>query len=180
MKNKYVVIAVIIFSFLLGRYSKKTKEHIVYQKGKEVSGNVHVELPFKTTIPVNPILPMRLYFINDTVYEAVDSAKVVEEYSKKKTYSITLFDDNIYGKLSLKPSLQYNSLIDMPYTFTPIIQKHYLKDVWSFYGSGSYNTFNIAGLGGGFFYHNLGVEYKYLYQIDTRQTGHEIGLKFKF
>lgn len=179
MKTFWLVVIVAVSCFFLGRFSKKQVEKITYVKGKEVTGNVSVELPKKEIKPLKPLLPYKYIFIEGTKTEVVDTARILEDYTLKRTYEINLFDD-LHGKLDLKPTLQYNKLSEMSYTFKPMIQKVSLKDKWVFYGSTSYNTFNIGGLGGGFFYKDIGLEYKYLWQVTTGTTGHEVGIKFMF
>ena len=38
---------------------------------------------------------------------------------------------------------------------------------------------NIAGVGGGVFYKNMGVQYKYLWHSDLQKNGHEVGMHIK-
>ena len=168
-----------IIGFFIGRATNKQVEKVVYRNERPIVGNIVLPIPSLETIPINPILPYKFIFIGGQETQVVDTSKIISDYISKKTYDFTLFD-NEYGKLDLKPSLQYNSLLEVPYTYTPISKIVYKKDIWDFYTSSSYNTFNIGGVGGGFFYHSMGLEYKYLYQFDTSKVGHEIGFKFKF
>lgn len=46
------------------------------------------------------------------------------------------------------------------------------------YTSISYSTLNYIGMGGGIFYHNLGLGAKYV--TDFKQKGVEFELKYKF
>lgn len=180
MKKYWVLTLLIaIATFFLGRLSNRTVEKEVYKKEPTIQGQAVISLPKKEILPEQPTLPIKYIFVNDVQVQMVDTAKIIEEYAKEKTYDVRLFD-NEYGSLDLKPTLQYNTLMSMPYSFNPISKTVTKKEVFSFFGAASYNTFNIAGLGGGFFYHNFGFEYKYLYRINTNQTGHEFGIKMKF
>ena len=179
MKKLITILTIALIAFLIGRASVKQTSEIVYTKGKNVSGNVHITLPTKEIKPIDPILPYKYIFIDNTKTEVVDTAKIISDYIAQRTYSITLFD-NLHGKLDITPTIQYNKLTTVPFTFFPIEKTVYMKQKWTFFSTVSYNTFNIAGVGGGFFYKNIGVHYKYLWKRDLDVKGHEFGVNIKF
>lgn len=180
MKNIITLIAVALIAFLIGRASvKKQNNEVVYTKGKTVSGNVHITLPTKEIQPIAPILPYKYIFIDNTKTEIVDTAKIINDYITAKTYSLTLFD-NLYGKLDIAPTIQYNRLSSVPYTFTPIEKTVYTKQKWTFFSTASYNTFHIAGVGAGVFYKNKGLHYSCLWNTELGVNGHELGVVVKF
>ena len=179
MKNLTITITIALIAFLIGRASVKQTHEIVYTKGKEVKGNVHISLPTKEIQPIAPILPYKYIFINNTQAEIVDTAKIIQDYIAERTYSLTLFD-NLHGKLDINPTIQYNKLTSLPYTFTPIEKTVYTHQKWSFFSTLSFNTFNIAGVGAGVFYKNRGVHYKYLWNTRLHENGHEFGVSIKF
>ena len=180
MKNLTIIIAITLIAFFIGRASVQQTTETVYTKGKTVSGDVHISLPTKEIQPITPILPYRYIFINNTKSEVVDTAKIINDYIAERTYSLTLFD-NLYGKLDISPTIQYNKLTAIPYSFTPIEKTIYRsKHRWTFFSTLSYNTFNIAGVGAGVFYKNMGVHYKYLWDTDLNVNGHEWGLNVMF
>ena len=180
MKNLIIIVTVTAtLAFLIGRASVKQTSETIYTQGKTVSGNVHVSLPIKEIQPLKPLLPYRYIFINNTKTEVVDTAKIIIDYMAERTYSLTLFD-NLHGRLDITPTIQYNKLTTLPFTFTPIEKTVYTKQKWTFFSTASYNSFNIAGLGAGVFYKNRGLHYKYLWNTRTRENGHELGVNFMF
>ena len=181
MKNLTIilVIAIAAIFFFIGRASVKQTTEIVYTKGKTVSGNAQISLPTKEIQPIAPLLPYKYIFINNTKKEVVDTAKIIHDYIAERTYSLTLFD-NLHGKLDISPTLQYNQLTTVPFTFTPIEKTIYSRQKWIFFSTASYNTFNIAGLGAGVFYNNIGMQYKYLWNTNLNVQGHEFGVNVKF
>ena len=179
MKNLTITITIALIAFLIGRASVKQTNETVYTKGKTVSGNVHISLPTREIQPIAPILPYKYIFINNTRAEIVDTAKIIRDYIAERTYSLTLFD-NLHGKLDINPTLQYNSLTSVPFTFTPIEKTVYTTQKWTFFSTLSYNTFNIAGVGAGVFYNNKGLQYKYLWNTRLHENGHELGVSIKF
>ena len=180
MKKLTITVAVTAtLAFLLGRASVKETSEVVYTKGKSLSSNVNVSLPIKEIQPLQPILPHKYIFINNTKTEVVDTAKIINEYIAERTYSLTLFD-NLHGRLDITPTLQYNKLTTLPFTFTPIEKTVYTKQKWTFFSTASYNSFNIAGLGAGVFYKNRGLHYKYLWNTLTKENGHELGVNIMF
>ena len=181
MKNltTITILAAIVLAFVAGRASVKQTHKTIYTKGKEFTGNAQISLPVKEIQPINPILPYKYIFINNTKTEIVDTAKIISDYIAERTYSQTLFD-NLHGKLDISPTLQYNTLTDIPFTFTPIEKMIYTKQRWTFFSTASYNTFNIVGVGAGVFYNNIGANYKYLWNRDLKTSGHEFGVSIMF
>ena len=147
--------------------------------GKEVKASPHIPLPIKVIAPIKPILPYKYIFINHTETEVVDTAKIISDYIAEKSYSLTLFD-NLHGRLEINPTIQYNELTALPYKFTPIEKTIYPKQKWSFFTTASYNTFNIAGVGVGFYRKNIGLHYNFLWNIRLHKKGHEVGLNVLF
>ena len=181
MKKSTILLAAAtaITFFLLGRLSTKHTEEVIYTKAKPVSGSVQVSLPTKEIQPIEPILPYKYVFIGNTKTEVVDTAKIISDYIAERAYSVTLFD-NLHGKLEITPTIQYNQLTTIPYTFTPIEKTVFRKQKWALFSTISYNTFNIAGVGGGVYYKNVGMHYKYLWHMRLHQVGHELGVNVKF
>ena len=181
MKNLTIILLVAIaaITFFLGRASVKQTHEVVYTKGKKVQGIVQIALPTREIEPIAPILPYKYVFIDKTKTEIVDTAKIISDYIAERTYSLTLFD-NLYGKLDISPTIQYNQLAAVPYSFTPIEKTIYSRQRFTFFSTLSYNTFCIAGVGAGLFYKNVGVYYKYLWHTDLHVQGHEWGVNIKF
>ena len=182
MKTKHIVIIFLlslIAGFFLGRVSLKTKEKTKYIKEKTITSSVNIPQPEREIIPYKPLLPLTYVFLKDTVFEKVDTAKIIQEYIAERQYNFTLFD-NHFGKLNLKPTLQYNRLVNFDYSFTPITKVKYEAPTFIPFISSSFTTFGTAGIGGGFFYKNWGIEYNYLYNSFNLQSGHLLSLKMRF
>lgn len=179
MKNTTIILAIALTAFLLGRASLKQTQEVVYTKGKTKKGNAIISLPVKEIAPFAPLLPHKYIFINHIETEVVDTAKIISDYIAERTYSVTLFD-NLHGKLDIAPTIQYNQLSAVPYTFTPIEKTIYSKRKWTLFTTVSYNTFNIAGIGGGVFRNNVGMHYKYLWNTALNVNGHELGVNIMF
>ena len=181
MKKPTILLITLItlIAFLLGRASVKQTHEVVYTKGKTLSGSAPITLPVKEFSPIEPILPYKYIFINNTQTAIVDTAKIISNYIAERTYSIALFD-NLHGKLDISPTIQYNQLTALPYTFTPIEKTVYSKQRLTLFSTISYNTFNVAGVGAGFFYNNLGLHYRYLWNTALNANGHELGVNIMF
>ena len=181
MKNlkTLIIITVAVIAFLIGRASVQQTSEVVYTKGVAMKGSATISLPTKEIKPLEPILPYRYIFIDNTKTEAVDTAKIISDYIAEKTYSLTLFD-NLHGKLHITPTIQYNQLTAVPFTFTPIQKTVYNKQRWTLFSTLSYNTFHIAGVGAGVYYKNVGLHYKYLWHTHRNVGGHEWGVNVRF
>ena len=181
MKKQLITLTITaLLAFLIGRASvTQTSHEVVYNKGKEASGSANISLPTREIQPLEPLLPYRYIFINNTQTEVVDTAQIIHEYMAERTYSLTLFD-NLHGRLDILPIIQYNKLTAMPFSFVPIEKTIYKRQKWTFFSTASYNTFNIAGIGAGVFYKNRGVHYRYLWNTKLNEFGHEFGLNIRF
>ena len=179
MKKLITILTIALIAFFIGRATVKQTQEVVYAKGKEVAGNAYISLPTREIQPIKPLLPYKYIFIENTKSEVVDTAKIISDYIAERTYSLTLFD-NLHGKLDINPTIQYNQLTALPYTFTPIEKRVYNRQKLTFFSTASYNTFNVAGVGAGFFYKNLGMHYRYLWNSELNVNGHEMGLNIMF
>lgn len=175
--------------FFVGRSTIDTKTKIEYVKGETITGSVSPTQfePIKEEKPDKPLLPYIQYRDTGSVrYMPIDSAAyaklVIADYELKRTYKLTPFDNKTQGKLELFPVIQYNKLSALDYNFTPIIERQtiYKTKVWQPFISGSYSTLNYINIGGGVFYHNLGLEYQYQKSLGNQSDGHILGLKYKF
>jgi len=176
--------------YTVGRSTVKTVGTVEYIVGKPVRDTVLIPMPVKEEIPVKPILPVKpdtVYFtINDTIYiyvrDKIDTAAIIAEYIVKRFYDIPLFDNN-NGKADISLWMQYNRLGGMSYTFTPItqIRTDIVKRVFVPFASVSYSTIrNTGGIGGGVFYHDIGIEYLYQRAFTDNVPGHQLSMKWKF
>lgn len=182
MKLKYAILAILIavaVGFFAGRATVRQKEIVRYVKGETVVHAVPVPKPYMVEIPKVYYLPTQIDTIHNV--QVADTARIIEDYVSIKQYSVQLFNDK-YGKLDLQPTLQYNTIKDLQYSFTPNVKEviRYREKAITPFISASWNTFNIVSAGGGLFYRNTGVEYNYLYSISDNRTGHMVGVKVKF
>ena len=188
MKPIYLIIigvAILICGFFIGRATTTTGIVTKYVKGETVTTSVDVPGPEKIiTKFLNPLLPIK----HDTVwkegkpvfvYMKVDTAKIIANYIQRKYYTIPLFDNN-NGKLTVTPVIQYNALDSLGFTFTPIEKVTTItkEKIFTPFVTGSYNSFNYVGVGGGVFYHNIGLGAKYM--TNFVQKGFEVNANIKF
>lgn len=181
MKNTlpFIFSAIIGFSlgFFIGRSTIPTETEVKYVKGETARDWFPILTPFKVTKPSDPI------YLRDSLTDKVDTAAIIADWILKRDYKQTLFDNN-NGKLDIDFSVQYNKPFDLRYSFTPIQKETtiYKESVWQPFVSASYSTLNYIGVGGGFFYHNLGIEYQFQkdFRYNDTDTGHSIGVKYKF
>lgn len=187
IKRVLVFMAIIamcsVISFFIGRSTIDIKSITKIEKGETISGSVSPS----QFVPIKEEKPEISILYRDTgsvryVNLPADTAGIIADYELKRTYQLTAFDNKTQGKLELFPVIQYNRLTGLDYNFTPMIKTNYIyKDkVWHPFVSGSYSTLGYVGIGGGIFYHNIGVEYQYQIDYRNRNTGHLIGGKWMF
>ena len=187
--KKYLKIAIVIVAFvvgfflgfIVGRTSQPAKVRFVKQK--TISGSVIPLPPYIEIKPSNVDLPYKYVFITDTFLQVVDTAKIIEEYSAIREYDFTLFDD-VFGKLDLKPTLQYNKFRSIDYSFTPITEVRVKKDIFNIFTTIGYSTNETVLLGGGIYYKRFGLEYNYNYRLRkydySNNIYHTFKLNYKF
>lgn len=173
-----------IVGFYIGRSADEDDIKTRYKKGETISGSVNnVQLsPVKEEIPEQPILPIKPIIKEKIVVQVVDTAAIIAEYEKKRTYTLTAFDNKEYGKLQLYPILQYNRLVGLDYDFTPMVRETTIRQnkIWQPFVSASYSTLDYVSIGGGIFYYRLGFEYQYQISLGNKINGHFFGMKYKF
>lgn len=184
--------------FFIGKYIGSKNIEIGVMPGESITGYVPEEklIPTKEETPVDPELPKKEIQIEiqyrdtgsvktETRYitrmQVVDTAAIITDYIVKRTYSQTLFNNNQFGKLDVFPTIYQNKLTDLKYEYKPKIK------TFQPFLSSSYSTVNYLGVGGGFFYHKIGIEYQYQIDLNISNTpdqlkgnAHLIGLKYKF
>lgn len=178
--EQWLLLILIAFAvgFFSGRATIREKEIVTHVEGETVYGSLNpdfltVKKEFKGDIKFLPYI----FWKSDIP----DTAKIVEDFIVKREYQFNVFD-NENGKLEVSPTVQYNRLQAFDYTFTPIktIITKIDKPVFVPFISASYNSFGIAGIGGGVFIKNTGIEYNYLYRPFDSRSGHMLGIKVKF
>lgn len=175
----YLIIIFLVVSFAVGFWLRGLKtEEVKYVTLPAVSGTVPIDTPKTTTPHEISSLPI-IYWKHDTIAVIPDTAKIIEEFLKEKKYDLTLFDDKEKGKLEVKPTVQFNGLSSLDYTYTPIQKVIEKKRKFEPFVSASYSTLDVMGVGGGFFYDNFGLEYECQRSFDNKY-GHLIGVKVKF
>lgn len=178
----YIIYTLIGFiaGFIMGRQISQQEQSIKYIKGETTERVVEIPMPYKVVIPAKPVY---LYKNTDTVFSTVtrevDTTAILNDWITKRSYTKDIFD-NQQGTLVIDASVQYNQLQSLKYNFTPVQKEISIskKQVWMPYIGASYNTADCVGLGGGIFYHNMGIGAKYT--TDFNRKGMEFELKYKF
>lgn len=174
------ILVCLTVGFIIGRQYTKPEHSTRYIKGETIERLVEIHVPYKVETPSQPIyLYKRADTIFNTILAEIDTVAILNDWISKKSYTQDLFD-NQYGKLTIDASVQYNQLGALKYNFTPLHKEISVikRQTWMPYLSISYNTLNHVGLGGGIFYHNIGIGAKYI--TDFNKKGFDFELKYKF
>lgn len=170
----------VAIGFVFAHQYTEPQQVVRYVKGKTIQRTVQVPVPYKIEVPSQPIY---LYRKGDTVFTniapPIDTAAILNDWIVSRSYAHDLFD-NQYGKLSIDASVQYNQLARLSYNFVPLQKETTIekRPVWTPYLSVSYSSLNQVGVGGGVFYHHLGIGGRYV--TDLKGKGLEVELKYKF
>lgn len=190
--KKYILVALLFFtigcaiSFFIGRSTIDTKTKTEYVKGETIKDTVYIPAPYsekkadkENLIPVYTKDPEGK---ETTELDTIKSKDVtIHDWNLERKYSDLVFD-NENGKFLYDITVQNNKLSKFNYTFTPIqkVTTTIKERIFQPYVSAGYSTLDIASVGGGFFYHNLGIEYQFQRDFRYNDTGHSLGLKYRF
>jgi hypothetical protein len=192
MKKRYVALIVLIAlvtGFFIGRNRIEYRETVRWGKGDVIRDTVEVpaEPSFTERPNIDDVkLPMRVdtLWMSDTIkiVERVDSAKIIADYIAINYYNLLLFDNDTLGRFEINQSIQFNRLRHLDFSFEPLIKERtiYERPRFEPFVSGSINTFNTVGFGGGVFIRDVGVEYQFQRNYLNDRSGHQISLKYRF
>ncbi|MBF0651301.1 hypothetical protein IR083_21005 [Dysgonomonas sp. GY75] len=169
--------------FYIGRYYIKESTVTKYITGETITGSVDSS-KFELVKEEKPEIQYRDTGSTKIKYVNLpaDTAAIIADWELKRTYKAMVFESDTLGKLEIFPTIQYNRLTGLDYNFTPTIRNNYIikTKVLQPFLSGSYSTLGYVGVGGGVFYHKLGVEYQYQLDCKSGGRGHMIGGKWMF
>lgn len=182
----FMVLVILLFLSVWRDEDHTVKTEFVKVDTVKDSLNSWELVPVSEEIPVVPDLPAKQIQYRDTgsihtvietryIHQTVDTAAIIAEYIAKRKYELNVFDNIEQGKLIVYPVVQYNRLTSFSYEYTPVRRQvtHVKKNIWQPFISTSYSSANHFGLGAGFFYNNIGVEYMNINNANL------IGIKYK-
>ena len=191
MKN-YILVAIIFFIigslifFFVGRSTIDTKTETKYVKGETIRDTAYIPMPYSEKKADNEnLIPVYKKDPEGKETTELDTTKskdaTIHDWNLERKYADLVFN-NDNGKFLYDITVQNNKLSKFNYTFTPIqkVTTTIKERVFQSYVSASYSTLDIASVGGGFFYHNLGIEYQFQKDFRYNDTGHSLGIKYKF
>lgn len=177
----------------IGRQTVSYKTTVDIIKLPPVIGSIDVPGPVFTGIPSEINWPLRTdTFYIDTgrvVIQSIDSAKVFRDWSKEKQYAFTVFDDEEKGKLDVDMWMQYNTLKKFNYEYVGVktLETRYVERKFKMFIGVDYSTNYYTGIGGGFIYNHLALEYKYHIGLKyqnfdylSSSNYHSLGIKYIF
>ena len=188
----YIFICLIILlvgcaiSFLIGRSTIETKTKTEYVKGETIKDTVYIPAPYsEKKADKDNMIPVYKKDPEGKETTELDTTKskdaTISDWNLERKYANLIFD-NENGKLLYDITVQNNKLSKFNYTFTPMqkVITTTKERIFQPYVSAGYSTLDIASVGCGFFYHNLGIEYQFQKDFRYNDTGHSLGLKYRF
>lgn len=187
---KYFIIGLLFLGlgFYVGRQSVSVTTETKYIKGRIIYDSI----PYNRLVPLFITTPVLMDYLErsssgtlvhtTTPKDTVESLKnVLEDWNLARTYDNTLFDDSLNGKFHYNAIVQFNKISSFKYDYTPVtrvITRNTVRTIEPFL-SAEYSTLNNVGIGGGFFYHKLGLELLYQKDFINGSNGLSFGVKFK-
>lgn len=173
-------VACLVIGFFLGRMNVREKEVAKYVQGATIRDTITRFVP--DTVRLSGEVCYKYKYKTDTVYKdvpVVDRDETIkatlEDWNLIRDYKRTLFD-NESGRLSVDLSVQYNELQKLVYSFTPLHKEITIvkKRMFVPFISASFYVNNSFSVGGGFFYHDIGL------RMEWATRGLNLGVMYKF
>lgn len=181
----FFVIGGVIF-FFVGRSTIEIKTETKLVKGETITDTVYIPTPYaEKKAGKDKLVPVYKKDTSGKETSELDTVKskeaTIRDWNLERKYANLVFD-NENGKFLYDITVQNNKLSNFSYTFTPIHQvtTKTKEKVWQPFLSGSYSTLGYIGIGGGVFYHKLGLEYQYQKSLGNQSSGHMFGGKYMF
>lgn len=182
MKKSLLVPCIVCFltGMLLGRRGIGKTETVHFTEGETIRDTIMQFIP--DTVYLTGELRYKYVYRADTVYRDVPVvdregtiAETIKDWNRVREYEKVLFD-NENGKMALHLSVQYNELQRLTSAFTPVRKEITSsgKKVFIPFVSVSCIRFDSFGVGGGFFYHDLGI------RVEWMEGGMNWGMMYKF
>lgn len=158
----------LVIGILIGRRFVEGEKVINYVQQETIRDTIMEFIP--DTVYLTGELRYKYVYKVDTVYRdipVVDREETIVEtirdWNRVRGYKRVLFD-NESGKMSVDLHVQYNELQNLSYAFTPLgkeitVQK---KRVLVPFVSVSCCRMNSFSMGGGFFYHDVGIRVEWM------------------
>jgi hypothetical protein len=192
--RRWLLLVAAIALFLSGVFvgRKKTPEKtteittVRYERGATVHDTVRVLTPYYVrytdTVTYTRIVEKPTFVYADTLL----LRSVWDDYYLTRKYELD-FSNDTTGVFDVDVSIRENRIVSATSRIVPIYRvttretvRTGEQRVFAPFVSAGYSTFKIAGVGGGMFYHNIGIEYQLQRKLDTGETGNFLGLKWKF
>lgn len=197
--SKFLVIAIsavcgLVIGFFVGRsvYVDSVRTAIRYVDRPVISGQITqptILREWPDIIDINDIKFAWLLdtvIIHDTPHVQIDTAAIMKDWTTKREYGDTLFNNDTVGRMEVFSKVQFNRLQNMSYTFTPK-QKEITTTITT---KDRFAPFVMIGLDdrispsaqAGIWYKNIGVAYDIRYERIGNENkvvnGIKIGYKF--
>jgi hypothetical protein len=186
MKYNIIVVGIVCLGagFFAGRKTSPEKfyttEKVRMIKGETVHDTVEVLIPYFTgytdTVMYSQTVEKPV-FVSDTSL----LKEIWADYFLTGKYNLDFSSDST-GVFVVDLTVNRNRVVAASAVLQPYIKviERVEKRTLIPFASFNYSTLDIVGVGGGVFYHDLGVEYQFQKQYVTGITGHCFSLKYKF
>jgi hypothetical protein len=184
-KYIYFFAALLFFAagFFAGRKTAplKSQTTLMYVMGETVYDTLEVLRPYletyTDTVFYTQIVEKPVY-----VYDSVRLREAWDDYCLTRRYALD-FSSDTTGVFAVDLTVSRNRAVLASATIAPLykvicVESMADKRLFEAFFSAGYSTLGTVSLGGGLFYHSLGVEYLFQKQMGTG-TGHCFSLKWR-
>jgi hypothetical protein len=184
--NIALLAVVCLCGFILGRCTKidTVKTEYKYIKGKTIIDSIKVPTLVTEYIPSDPIYIKKIITKDSFIVQVVDTAKILEDWTKRRVYCDVVMDNDTTGRLEIESTIQYNKLQQLKYKLDPVTKVItntvvYKKNLELLGGAGM--TFNGSITGQvGILRNHLGVTYQYTRDYKINKSYHGINVMFRY
>lgn len=179
-----IAILCLISGFFIGRCTRKTQTVTEYIEGKVIRDSIYLPGASSEETPENPeyITKYDTIYKDSLIYvaEKVDTATILQDWIKKRSYDVCLFDVDTVGKMNVHADVQYNKLQTLSYDYHPVYKviTQYKKPLFTPFIFGGINSYWRPELEIGTYIKNVGVSGSISHDKDKMFYSLKIGYKF--
>jgi hypothetical protein len=181
-----------IIGFIIGRNTVDSTSirTIDYVSLPAIHDSIPRPVPYKVEVPSDPEYIYK--YKTDTItvdsirtVKVIDTSAVLKDWSLKRSYKNTLFDNDSIGKLQVTSEVQYNQLRNLKYTYYPIMKvetnRIISKNKLELLGGAGLSPNGAFNLQFGIFTKkHLGFSYQYMRDVNNNKNYHGFNVLIKY
>lgn len=166
--------------FYLGRSTNTISESKTVLKRLET---VSIDVPDDKLKPIEVIKVKNIEKLPKKENNQIDTSVIIEDYNTIKKYEIEVINSDTVGKVDVKAEIFNNSLKDLIVDVQPIVKETTIikeRKIIPHINLDYSTLHNTVGVGAGVMINKVDLNYRFQLDPNNKQTGHMIGIGYRF